>query len=284
MEKTRLAVTGSSGRIGRVLMEELRDDFELVGFDRVAGPVPRGVFFVRGELDDRKSLAKALDGADAVVHLAGIPYDIPPLHRVFETNMQGTYNALELAVEGGCKVFMHASSIMAYGFGQNAEPQYLPVDEEHPLLADRPYGLSKALGEGLCRSFTERCGLTTLCFRLTTAVDLRSERARRMLPWAGRAGEVGIHQYFDTRDFAALVRAAARRDDLGHEAVLVSAADSGHERPTAQAAAEFYPAVRPRAELADDAPFVSIDKARRLFGYAPRYSWRQQAKEAGNGV
>ena len=80
------------------------------------------------------------------------------------------------------------------------------------------------------------------------------------------------------------LRAAARRDDLGHEAVLVSAADSGHEGPTAQVAAEYYPATQLRAEMAAAAPFVSIDKARRLFGYTPRYSWRQQGEEAENGV
>jgi nucleoside-diphosphate-sugar epimerase len=277
MTKPRLAITGSSGRIGRVLMEELQDDFELVGFDRVPGPVPAGAFFVSGEVADRKALGKALAGADAVVHLAGIPYDIPPLHQVFEVNMQGTYNALELAVEGGAKVFMHASSIMAYGFGQNAEPQYLPVDEAHPLLADRPYGLSKALGEELCLSFTRRCGLTTLCFRLTTAVDLRSERIKKFFPWREKQGEVGIFQYFDMRDFADLVKKAAGRTDLGHEAFLVSSADSGHVDPTGEVAAKFYPEAQLRyTDLQDLSPFVSIDKAQRMLGYEPRFSWREE--------
>lgn len=274
----RVCITGSSGRIGQVLVRQLHEDFSLVGFDRQAAELPDGVAFVQGDVFDREALGRAIEGADAVVHLAAIPYDIPPLHEVFHINMQGTYNALELAAEAGVQNFLYASSIMAYGFGQNAEPQYLPIDEAHPLLADRPYGLSKILGEQLCRSFTERCGLKTLCFRLTTAVDLAASGQRRWLPWEDRRGEVGIHQYFDMRDFAALVRTAVANEKVQHDAFLVSAADSGHGRPTPELIQDFYPQAELRYdELEASSPLVSIDKARQVFGFEPRYSWRQEA-------
>jgi uronate dehydrogenase len=98
----RVLVTGSSGRIGGVLLEELNRAHEVVGYDRKSPEdLPEGVRFVQGDLLDREALGLAMEGADAVVHLGGIPYDIPPLHEVFSINVQGTYNALELAVERG---------------------------------------------------------------------------------------------------------------------------------------------------------------------------------------
>ncbi len=272
----KILITGSSGLIGSLLVKELCGRHEIVGYDRSEpADLPDGVVFYRGDMLDRTALHQALDGAEVVVHLAGVPYDIPPLHEVFSTNVQGTYNALELAAESGVARFLFASSIMAYGFGQNVDPQYFPVDEAHPLGANRPYGLSKIVGEQLCRSFSERTGMRTYCFRLTTAVapgqryDLYPSRERTM--------EVGIYQYFDVRDFAALVELAIVDERVQHEAFLVSAVDSGHQRPTAEVIAEYYPNAELRyAALSSNTPFVDIGKARRLLGFAPRYTWRNQ--------
>lgn len=270
----RIAITGSSGLIGTVLVEELHRRHEITGYDRTPpASLPQGVRFVQGDMEDRQPLGTALAGAEGVIHLAAIPYDLPPLHEVFRINMQGTYNALEIAVEQGAQCLLFASSIMAYGFGQNADPQYFPVDEDHPLLANRPYGLSKALGEQLCRSFTERCGIRTHCFRLTTAV-VPGRRYER-LPSRERQGEVGIYSYFDVRDFARLAEAALQATAMTHEVFLVSAGDSGHADPTAEVIARYYPQARLRYEHLDPiSPFVTCAKARRLLGFAPRHSWR----------
>jgi nucleoside-diphosphate-sugar epimerase len=187
--------------------------------------------------------------------------------------MQGTYNALEIAVEQQVPCLLFASSIMAYGFGQNVDPQYFPVDEEHQVLANRPYGRSKRLGEELCRTFTERCGLRTHCFRLTTAVA--PGKRYDSLPCRERQGEVGVYSYFDIRDFARLAEAALLADTLRHEAFLVSAGDSGHADPTGEVIQRYYPQAQLRYErLEASAPFVTCDKARRLLGFAPRHSWR----------
>ncbi len=272
----KVLVTGSSGLIGSVLVEELSRLHEVVGYDRTAPESPfAGVAFHQGDMLDRDALGRALQGVGGVVHLAGIPYDIPPLHEVFSTNVQGTYNALELSVEAGVSHFLFASSIMAYGFGQNVDPQYFPIDEAHPLQANRPYGLSKIVGEQLCRSFSERSGIRTYCFRLTTAVAPGTRYD--LYPSADRTMEVGIYQYFDVRDFAVLVHAALCDEEIQHESFLVSASDSGHERPTAEVIAEYYPQAELRyATLNADASFVDIGKAERLLGFAPRHTWRGQ--------
>lgn len=270
----RITITGSSGLIGGVLIAELRQRHQITGFDRKPpASLPAGVRFVQGEMEDRRALAQALEGAEGVIHLAAIPYDLPPLHEVFRINMQGTYNALELAVEAGAGCLLFASSIMAYGFGQNVDPQYFPIDEEHPALANMPYGLSKRLGEELCRTFTERCGIRTHCFRLTTAVAPGPRYER--LPCRDREGEVGIYTYFDIRDFAPLAEAALLDTQLRHEVFLVGAEDSGHADPTPEVIARCYPQAQLRyQDLGATTPFVTCAKARRLLGFAPRISWR----------
>lgn len=270
----RITITGSSGLIGTVLVEELHQRHQITGYDRKSPTtLPPDVRFVQGDMEDRQSLAQAFEGAEGIIHLAAIPYDIPPLHEVFRINMQGTYNALEIAVEQKAQCLLFASSIMAYGFGQNVEPQYFPIDEEHPVLANRPYGLSKRLGEELCRSFTERCGLRTHCFRLTLAVA--PDKRYDLLPHRERQNEVGIYSYFDVRDFARLAEAALQATALKHEVFLVSAADSGHADPTAEVIARYYPKAQLHGEQLDPtSPFVSCAKARRLLGFVPRHSWR----------
>lgn len=272
----KVLITGSTGFIGSILVEQLRTRHDVVGYDQNAPQqIPVGTTFLQGDMLDRDALKRAMDGVEGVVHLAGIPYDIPPLHEVFSVNVQGTYNALELAVEAGASHFLFASSIMAYGFGQNVDPQYFPVDEEHPLLANRPYGLSKVVGEQLCRTFSERCGICTYCFRLTTAVA--PGKRYEMYPLSERTAEVGIYQYFDVRDFATLAEAALADKKIRHDSFLVSAVDSGHKKDTADVIASFYPQAELRyGDLGANAPFVSIEKARRLLGFDPRHTWRSE--------
>ena len=107
--RMRVLVTGGSGRIGTVLIEALNERHEVIAYDRKKPErLPQGVVFAPGDILDREALRAVLDGVEAVVHLAGIPYDIPPLHEVFAINVQGTYNALELAVENGVEYFLHA--------------------------------------------------------------------------------------------------------------------------------------------------------------------------------
>ena len=276
----RVLVTGSSGGIGGILVEELNRNHEIIACDRTPPKsLPEGVRFAEVDILDREALGAALEGAEAVVHLAGIPYDIPPLHEVFSINVQGTYNALELAAERDVRCFLHASSIMAYGFAQNAEPLYFPIDEVHPVRANRPYGLSKIVGEELCRTFTERCGLRTFSFRLTNAMVQSSNK----YPLNGRQHEVAMYQYFDVRDFAAMIEKVFVADQLEHEIFLLSALDSTHTDPTGEVIARYYPEVESRYEsLETYSPFVSMEKARKLLGFEPRYSWRNVETSASH--
>jgi len=272
----RILLTGASGRVGRhLLVDGLAQRHDVTAYDLLA-PAEKlpNVRYVEGSVLNGAQLSRAMEGADAVIHLAGIPYDIPPLHEVFLVNVQGTYRALEAAVEAGVGRFLHMSSIMTYGFGRNASPRYLPVDEEHPALSFDAYGLSKLLGETVCRAFTQKHGIRTLCFRLTHFTAF-SRPYPDVFPYQNREGVEGLHQYIDARDLVVLLEAGLTASSVTHDVFLATAADSGHLQATPEVIAQQYPHAELRySQLRADSPFVSMEKCRRVLGFAPLHSWR----------
>lgn len=272
----RILVTGSSGRVGRnILLDGLSEHHEVTGFDRIQSsqPAPK-VRYLSGSILERKDLSHAMAGVDAVVHLAGIPYDIPPLHQVYEINAQGTYNALELAVEHKVSTFVQMSSIMVYGFGRNATPRYLPIDEEHPALTCDTYGMSKLASEQLCRAFSEKFPIRTICFRLVHFTVLCRPYPDH-LPFVDFEGAEALHEYIDSRDVVSAIETALVAESLQHEVLLLSAADSGLSIPTADFIRDHFPRAEMRYSMLDDhSPLIDISKSERLLGFIPRHSWR----------
>ncbi|MBM2812014.1 MAG: NAD-dependent epimerase/dehydratase, partial [Chloroflexi bacterium] len=139
-------------------------------FDRVASSVP-GARWARGSTTDYGDVVTGLQGADAVIHLAAypIPYKEVPNHVLFSNNVVSTYNVFEAAAFLGIKRVVTASSsaISGWTYGnQPLLPQYLPIDEDHPLNPHDPYGLGKLCDESIARSFSLRCGMETVNLRL----------------------------------------------------------------------------------------------------------------------
>ncbi len=94
---------------------------------------------ILGDIRDYDSVSKALNGCDAVFHLAaliGIPYSyVSPLAYI-RTNMEGTYNVLEAAKNLNLEQVLITSTSETYGTAQ-----YVPIDENHPLVGQSPYSL-----------------------------------------------------------------------------------------------------------------------------------------------
>jgi len=108
---------------------------------------------------------------DAVVHLAAITsvaFSVEHPDLTFKNNVMGTLNLLDACVRAKVKNFVFASSAAVYG-----NPQYLPVDENHPTQPLSPYGSSKMEGEVRCRIFMEEHGLKTLALRIFNAYGPR---------------------------------------------------------------------------------------------------------------
>jgi UDP-glucose 4-epimerase len=89
-----------------------------------------------------------------------------------------------------------------------------------------------------------------------------------------RARSWNLWGYIDARDGAQAVRKALAYDRAGVEIFIIANADTVMSRSSADLAAEVYPGVKVIKDLGEHETLLSIDKARRLLGYEPAYSWR----------
>lgn len=145
-------VTGSNGFVGRSLVEALKDEgADVIEFDIANGQ----------DITDW-NIIESLEKVDIVFHLAAIvfvPYAWENPQEVYNVNVLGTLNILEYCRNNDVKKMVLASSYI-YG-----PPEYLPVDEKHPLNPNNPYSRSKLLSEKLCKAYHDDYGLNCIIIR-----------------------------------------------------------------------------------------------------------------------
>lgn len=153
--KKKLFITGIGGFVGHYLLEEgLQNNFEVSGLDRSADEsLGKSVFC--GDILDQKFLSHIISSIspDYIVHLAGQSsiqksFDDPEL--TFKINVEGTRNLLSACKNIPIKKIIIVSSAAVYGF-----PQYIPIDELHPVGAESPYALSRIEQEKLASEFLD---------------------------------------------------------------------------------------------------------------------------------
>lgn len=132
-------VTGSSGFIGKYLTKRLSEiGEEVVPLDFESGY----------DLTDWGNL-EGLPSFDILIHLAAnlfVPASYKKPRKFYHDNMLSTLNALELCRINGARL-IYASS---YVYG---DPDFLPIDEDHPVKASNPYMQTKIIGEKLCEGY-----------------------------------------------------------------------------------------------------------------------------------
>ena len=130
--------------------------------------------FVEGSLGEEASVREAVDGAEAVIHLAAA---LTTRNHVddeyFDVNVVGTYRLLSAIRDCGDRVarFVYISSDAVYWSGGAAPADYLPVDEEHPRRPGSVYGASKLSAEELSLAFRWTHGLPVTIVRPTATAD-----------------------------------------------------------------------------------------------------------------
>ncbi|MEJ5914369.1 NAD-dependent epimerase/dehydratase family protein [Pseudokineococcus sp. 1T1Z-3] len=216
---------------------------------------------------------------DAVVHLAAVPAPLLAADSVtFETNILAHYHVLEAATRLGVRKVVFASSETTYGicFGQgDRKPLYVPVDEEHPVVPEDSYAMSKVAGEVVARSFHARTGADVYGLRINNVIEpheyeelfpafLENPSLRRR----------NLFAYIDTRDLGQMVLKCLETDGLGFEMFNVANADMSVAATTSEIIERFYDGVHVRREMGRDETFYSVEKARRMLGYEPQHSWR----------
>lgn len=280
----RVVVTGGSGLAGRAVVAGLLEHgFDVTNVDLVAsdGPAP----FRRADLEDLGQVYSCLRVAEAVVHFAAIPrptLDVPEV--VFRTNVMSAFNVLEAASALGITRVVSASSVSVLGFPffeRPFAPDYVPIDEAHPLLPQDAYALSKRIGEELADGFARRGRLTVVSLRFPWIHTPRTF-AEQLLPlWADpSAGASNLWSYIDSRDVAEAVRLALTAEIGGHEACFVAASNSFMPIPSRELITDCYPTTVIHNALTDHASLLSSAKAETLLGYRARHSWRSYGLQA----
>jgi nucleoside-diphosphate-sugar epimerase len=263
-------LTGDRGRLGVPVRARLEaDGHEVAGFDALDGH----------DVRDAAALREAAAGAEAIVHLAGLPDDLDAAPGdVMAVNVLGTFNVLLAARAAGASRVVYASSGKALGLLERP-PAYLPVDDAHPGLPSRAYGLSKWLAEQACEAFTNETGIATICLRPVLVLDAAGWAALdgcdELPPGRGASWHLGV--FVDADDVAEAVAASLTCPDPGHVRALLCADEVGSARAAADLVAEHLPGVRWRDGAAytpgSRRALVDTTVAREVLGWRPRRSW-----------
>ncbi len=276
----RIAVTGSSGTLGRATVERLTaDGHSVLGLD--LNPAPGGGLFTRVDFTDYGQTLDALlgvtarhDGLDAIVHLAAIPVNgLVPDASTFHNNLTVSFNVMFAAHRAGIRRIVYASSITAMGFPFEEAPPALPVDESY-TAATNTYGLTKVLEETMAGQLVRwdpQLSITAL--RFTNIVDPDNYGT------FARAGEPTYRRdllgsYLDSRDGGLAVSLALAAGKPGLEVYNIAAPESGNSRPSRELAAQWFPGTPVAEDLGEFESLMSTRKAQRQLGFRAKHSWR----------
>jgi nucleoside-diphosphate-sugar epimerase len=281
---THVVVTGGSGKLGSACVRELVEHgYDVLNVDLV--PSRNALCpLVRADLADFGQALEVLAGvdewprADAVVHLAAIPAPgLVPNAEVFRVNTLSTYNVFEAARRLGLKNVVWASSETVLGLPFDTPPPYMPIDERSARRPETAYSLSKAVGEAMAEQFCRwDPELKIVGLRFSNVMEPDEYRAFPGFDADARQRMWNLWGYIDARDGAQAIRKALEADLTGADVFIIANADTVMSRSNAELAAEVFPDV-PLADVGSNATLLSIEKARRILGYEPQHSWRDQA-------
>lgn len=198
-QRKRIVVTGSSGLIGRLLMDAWRDSrkYEVVGVGRSEGPYVDVV----ADVTDLDALANAFQGADAVVHLAATSAVESSWDAVLSSNLIGTRNVFEAARLAGVDQVIYASSNHAVGtYELENVPELWDLgylrqwDHTAEIRPDSYYGVSKVYGEAMARYYVDHHGMRAVCLRIGGVRDSEDLSHPSQLWKRDRDSEEGIRE------------------------------------------------------------------------------------------
>ncbi len=154
-------------------------------------------------------------------------------------------------------------------------PDYLPIDEDHPLGPQDAYGLSKQAGEAIARSYTEKSAMQTVILRPPWIVSPEELQSLR------RTGGVtptrfALYHYIDARDLAKACRLAVELPLAGCHVLFVGAGESCVNEPLCTLYPRLMPAIGDKASgLTGIRSAVSAERARKVLGWSATRSWRE---------
>jgi len=208
----KVLVTGAGGFIGSHLTEQLVTRGArvraFVHYNALGkwgwldeSPVKDQLEVIAGDIADRDSVRGAVKGVDVVFHLAaliGIPYSYQAPSSYVHTNIIGTLNVLQSALDQDVERVVHTSTSEAYGTAQ-----YVPIDEVHPLQGQSPYSATKIGADKLAEAYYRSFNLSVATIRPFNTYGPR-QSARAVIPTiisqAISRSEIRLGNLLPTRD------------------------------------------------------------------------------------
>jgi UDP-glucose 4-epimerase len=295
-----ILVTGGSGRLGRSVVGGLSAaGHRVISVDRDAVPAaqlaPGAVQHTVDLLAPGEALRLLREIVpDAVIHLAAIavPFSAPE-EVIFTTNTRLAYAVLSAATEVGVPKIITASSPTVLGYGSPGGwlPGAFPLDEETTPRPWNAYALSKLIAEQTMQMFAAAQGdrIRYAAFRPCFVISPEE--------WEGATTQQGhtlaerladpalaapaLFNYVDARDVAEFLDLLLEKMDSipNGQTFFVGAADALATAPLAGLIPQFLPgSAALTAHLAGTSPAFSIEKARKLLGWEPRRSWRNELR------
>jgi len=288
---TRIAVTGGSGRLGRAVVPDLVEHgYDVVNLDRTAPPPDAPGDFLRVDLTDYGQTLQALtriedryDGIDGVVHLAAIPAPgLVPNTTTFVDNITCTHHVFSAARAAGITNVVWASSETVLGLPFDTPPPYLPVDEEYHPRPESSYSLAKTLEEEMAGQMCRwDPALKMIGLRFSNVMHPEDYSAFPSYDTDPMLRKWNAWGYIDARDGAQACRLALELQTTGRDIFVIANADTVMSTPSEELAARVFPDVEVRGDISGTRTLLSIDKARRVLGYEPQHSWRDEVLPDG---
>ena len=186
----KVLVTGAGGFIGSHLTERLVElgahTRAFVHYNSMGtwgwldhSSLKEEIEVVAGDISDRDGVRRAVRGVDFIFHLAaliGIPYSYHAPVSYVRTNVEGTLNVLQAALEVNVERVVHTSTSEVYGTAQ-----YVPIDEQHPLQGQSPYSATKIGADKLAEAFHLSFDLPVVTVRPFNTFGPR-QSARAVIP------------------------------------------------------------------------------------------------------
>ena len=292
----KVLVTGGAGFVGTAVVNGLlARGTEVKVLDKVRMAGQANLEAIEGGIEDRQAVERAMQGVDAVYHLADTFSS--ELDTALNVDVRGNMNLLEAAAENGVRHFILASTHRVYG-----RPRFLPVDEDHPLYPEESgralHAVFKLANEKLCLWYCQERGLPVTVFRFWWSFgrEIGGKALRTLIDAALKRGPVRVPReaggnFLHNDDAANAFFLATLNEKAYGEVFNISSGIFTTWQELAEMVCELTDSrssleLVPREEWRGDAsigsdrsvPYIcnlDLSKAKRLIGYRPKYSAAQ---------